>query len=77
MNIVDEIREGKKFFFFDAAMGTSLQQQGMKAGEIPEILNFTHPEIILQIHRDNITAGANILTTNTFGANELKLQSSN
>jgi len=76
VNIVKEIREGKKFFFFDAAMGTSLQQRGMKAGEIPEESNFTHPEIILQIHRENIAAGANILTTNTFGANELKLQSS-
>ena len=76
MNIVDKIREGKEFVFFDAAMGTSLQQLGMKAGEIPEVLNFTHPEIMLQIHRENIDAGANILITNSFGANELKLKGS-
>ncbi len=71
-----EIREklGKDFLFFDGAMGTMLQKKGLRTGEIPETYNMIHPEIIKDIHLQYINAGANILTTNTFGANELKLK---
>lgn len=64
----------KEFVFFDGAMGTMLQQRGLKTGEIPETYNIIHPEIIKEIHEEYIKAGANIITTNTFGANELKLK---
>ncbi|WP_129596197.1 homocysteine S-methyltransferase family protein [Anaerophilus nitritogenes] len=63
-----------KRLFFDGAMGTQLQKRGLCAGDIPEIYNFTHPEIITEIHQNYIQAGADIITTNTFGANELKLE---
>ena len=63
---------GKKLLFFDGAMGTMLQKNGMKSGEIPELLNLTHPELISQIHKEYLEAGADIITTNTFGANPLK-----
>ncbi|WP_461206606.1 homocysteine S-methyltransferase family protein [Clostridium sp. DL1XJH146] len=71
-----EIRKklGKEFIFFDGAMGTMLQKRGLKRGEIPETYNIEHPEIIKDIHHQYIQAGANILTINTFGANELKLK---
>ena len=70
MNIKEIL--GKKLLFFDGAMGTMLQKNGMKSGEIPELLNLTHPELISQIHEEYLEAGADIITTNTFGANPLK-----
>jgi 5-methyltetrahydrofolate--homocysteine methyltransferase len=65
-----------KLVFLDGAMGTMLQRAGLKAGDIPEELNMTHPEIIREIHEKYIQAGADIITTNTFGACELKLKGS-
>ena len=53
-------------------MGSLLQQNGLKAGELPERWNITHPQIITAIHTDYFNAGANIINTNTFGANSLK-----
>lgn len=61
---------------FDGAMGTMLQNRGLKIGELPETLNITSPEIIIEIHEKYINAGANIITTNTFGSNEIKLKNS-
>jgi len=59
---------------FDGAMGTMLQKKGLKLGENPEVLNLNKPTIIEEIHREYIDNGANVITTNTFGANELKLK---
>ncbi|MDD4564022.1 MAG: homocysteine S-methyltransferase family protein [Eubacteriales bacterium] len=64
----------KKIIICDGAMGTMLQQYGLKAGEIPELLNFTHSEIIEAIHRDYYQAGSDLVSTNTFGCNRLKLE---
>ena len=62
-----------RFLIFDGAMGTSLQKYGLAAGELPELLNFSNPEMIEKIHREYVEAGADVVTTNTFGANRLKL----
>lgn len=53
-------------------MGTLLQERGLQPGELPETWNILHPEIITDIHRSYFEAGANIIKTNTFGANRLK-----
>ncbi|MBR6795039.1 MAG: homocysteine S-methyltransferase family protein, partial [Clostridia bacterium] len=58
--------------FLDGGMGTLLQAAGMKAGELPERRNLTHAEEITAIHRAYFDAGANVVNTNTFGANTLK-----
>lgn len=59
--------------FFDGGMGTMLQAAGaLKPGELPELLNLTNPELIASIHADYAAAGADYITTNTFGANALK-----
>lgn len=63
---------GKHMLFFDGAMGTMLQKNGMKGGEIPELLNITNESLIYKIHEEYLQAGADIITTNTFGANPLK-----
>lgn len=79
VNNSDKIKDiffGKGFIVLDGAMGTMLQKKGLHLGEQPEILNITHPEIISEIHREYVEAGAQIIYTNTFGANEYKLASS-
>lgn len=63
---------GKEILFFDGAMGTMLQKNGLKTGELPENMNLTHPEVLLKIHKEYLDAGCNVITTNTFGANSLK-----
>lgn len=63
-----------QLILFDGAMGTMLQHYGMKGGELPERYNIEKKEIIKQIHLDYLEAGANVLTTNTFGANSHKLK---
>lgn len=64
----------ERVVIFDGAMGTMLQKRGLKLGENPEIINFTNEEIVIDIHKEYIKAGADIITTNTFGANEVKLK---
>lgn len=66
----------KELILFDGAMGTMLQKNGLKLGENPEKLNFSHEDMIIKIHKSYIDSGANIITTNTFGANRLKLKES-
>lgn len=65
---------GKTLLLFDGGMGTQLQQAGLKAGEIPEVYNIEHPEIIVDVHKRYLEAGADFITTNTFGANPLKMK---
>jgi 5-methyltetrahydrofolate--homocysteine methyltransferase len=67
-------RLGKEVILFDGAMGTVLQQRGLKAGDVPEKLNIEKSKEIIDIHKSYLKAGAEILTTNTFGANALKME---
>ena len=67
---------GKKMLFFDGATGTQLQARGLKPGELPESWNFTHPEIVEAVHRGYLDVGSNIVKSNTFGANPIKLKGS-
>ena len=67
---------GKRILFFDGAMGTMLQGSGLKAGELPELLNITNPALITSIHKKYYDCGCNIATVNTFGANACKLKDS-
>ena len=72
VGLKDYIKEN--VLIFDGAMGTMLQKKGLKLGENPEVLNLSEASIIEEIHREYIASGANVITTNTFGANELKLK---
>ena len=71
MKITDIL--GKRLLFFDGAMGTALQEKGLGAGELPELWNLERPESIQNIHEAYLTAGCDIVKTNTFGANAVKL----
>lgn len=71
---VKQLLSGSGAVFFDGAMGTLLQEKGLKLGELPELINLKKPEVVLEIHQGYLAAGAQIITTNTFGANDLKLK---
>ena len=69
-------RLGKEVLLFDGAMGSQLQQRGLKPGMIPEELNISDPEMIIDIHSAYLQAGADFVTTNTFGCNPIKMAAS-
>lgn len=71
MNIKELLKND--FVILDGAMGTMLQQKGMAVGTVPETLNILKPEWIVDIHRQYIEAGSQIVYANTFGANRLKM----
>jgi len=77
MNIKEEIKEqlNKRTLLLDGAMGTMLQLYGLKSGECSEEWNISHPQVVQKIHQEYIKAGADVILTNTFGANRIKLRS--
>ena len=70
--IFNELSQGKPLLF-DGAMGTMLQNAGLKAGALPETLNSENCDAVLAVHRAYIKAGADVISTNSFGANQAKL----
>src|SRR6266568_1821780 len=58
----------------DGAMGTLLYARGIPYEQCFDVLNIKQPELIQSIHREYISAGAQIIETNTFGANRAKLE---
>lgn len=57
----------------DGAMGTLLNSRGVSYEQCFEALNLNNPELIRSIHSEYIHAGAQVIQTNTFGANRYKL----
>jgi len=57
----------------DGAMGTMLFERGVESGDCPERINIERPEILEEIAKLYLQAGADIIQTNTFGASPLKL----
>ena len=69
--------EQEPAIIFDGAMGTLLYARGVFINQCFDALNLQNPEIVEQIHREYVKAGAMVIETNTFGANRLKLKSFN
>ena len=59
---------------FDGAMGTVIYEKGVFLNTCYDELNLTNPDLIKSIHQDYVTAGADVILTNTFGANRIKLE---
>ncbi len=57
----------------DGAMGTYLFEKGVEVGANIDLLNLTDPDLIISVHEDYVRAGSDLIETNTFGANRLKL----
>jgi methionine synthase I (cobalamin-dependent)/5,10-methylenetetrahydrofolate reductase len=68
-----ELLESDRAHVFDGAMGTMLYSKGVYINRSFDELNLTSPDIVLGIHREYIRAGAEIIETNTYGANAVKL----
>ena len=64
---------GKRIIVIDGGMGTMIQAREIKLEGAPEELNETYPEVIYEIHRAYVEAGADIIETNSFGASRIKL----
>lgn len=68
-----QMRLGRDVLVVEGAMGTMLQRAGLPAGECPELLNITAPEMVGDVHRFYKLAGADCSVTNTFGGTSIKL----
>jgi len=67
------ILDDDKIYYFDGGYGTLLQSRGLPAGLSPELWGLKEPDVIRAVHQDYLDAGANVLTTNTFGGSRPKL----
>jgi methionine synthase I (cobalamin-dependent)/5,10-methylenetetrahydrofolate reductase len=71
-NLVELLQNG--LVLGDGAIGTLLYQRGQPLNASYEALNVTNPETVRQLHLDYLHAGANLIETNTFAANRLRLE---
>ena len=72
INIIEKMKETP--LVFDGAMGTVIYEKGIFINACFDELNLTKPDLIQAIHREYIDAGADVILTNTFGANQFKLE---
>jgi 5-methyltetrahydrofolate--homocysteine methyltransferase len=73
LNILDRLKRGD-IIVGDGAFGTMLMQRGLKQGDPPEKINLAAPQILEEISALYLEAGAEIVTTNSFGGSSLRLQ---
>lgn len=69
---LDRLQQGP--ILCDGAMGTLLYQRGISLDACFDELNLTNPDLIVEIHREYVAAGAEMIETNSFGANRFKLE---
>src|SRR5215472_1156150 len=70
--LLEALRAG--VLVFDGAMGTQLYERGVLYSAFFEELDVSRPELVTKVHEDYLRAGAQVLETNTFGANALRLE---
>ena len=58
---------------FDGAIGTELMRRGLPQGAVPDVWNVERPETVREVHAAYFAAGADVVTTNSFGASPIKL----
>jgi methionine synthase I (cobalamin-dependent)/5,10-methylenetetrahydrofolate reductase len=63
----------QEIIVFDGGMGTSLYDKGIFINTCFDELNLTNPDLVREVHREYVAAGADVIETNTFGANRFKL----
>ena len=72
MNIRETL--GRRLLLLDGATGTQLQARGLGSGQTPELWNIERREDMIAIHHSYYAAGADLVLSNTFGVNRLKLR---
>ena len=70
--IRERLRENE-VIVFDGGVGTYLYEKGVFINTCYDELNLTNPDIVTEVHREYVTAGADVIETNTFGANRFRL----
>src|SRR5260221_4823729 len=70
-DFIDALEE--RVLVCDGAMGTMLYAKGVFINKSFDALNVTQPDLVAEVHQDYVRAGADIVETNTFGANRIKL----
>lgn len=73
MSRLEGMLASKDFLVADGGMGSSLYDLGLAIGDAPELWLTRHPERISAVHRAFVDAGADLILTNTFGANRYRL----
>lgn len=63
----------KDILLLDGSMGVMLQQRGLPPGYAPDLWNVERPDVVLDVHREYVKAGSDIILTNTFGSTRLRL----
>jgi len=73
MNLRERMRAGRTLLA-DGGLGSLLIERGLRPGEAPESFNLTRPEVLAEIVRDYVAAGAEVVQANSFGASRLRLE---
>ncbi|HEY3277795.1 MAG TPA: homocysteine S-methyltransferase family protein [Syntrophorhabdaceae bacterium] len=71
MNLSEFISSGDRIILIDGAMGTQLAEKGLEMGASN---NLTHPDAVLEIHRQYVDCGVDFVTTNTFTLNRANME---
>src|SRR6185503_14881207 len=58
---------------FDGGLGTELYRRGVFINKSFDELNLVNPKLVTEVHRSYVEAGADVIETNTFAANRVKL----
>lgn len=74
MSLLTELLRSRRWILSDGAIGTMLQARGLPVGASPELWNLTHPDDVRAVHQEYVNAGAQLITTNTFGGSRRKLR---
>lgn len=62
-----------EIMLLDGSMGAMLQSRGLPPGYAPDLWNLERPDVVLDIHREYVNAGSDVILTNTFGSTRLRL----
>ena len=73
-NLIKEFKNKTKTLLADGATGTNYFSSGLQPGDPPELWNLKKSNDVLSLHKEFILAGANIILTNSFGANSSRLK---
>src|SRR3954465_15112114 len=71
--LIAELLDPSRIVLFDGAMGTMLYGKGVFINQCFDELSLRAPDLVSEVHRAYVKAGAQVIETNTFGANRIKL----
>jgi 5-methyltetrahydrofolate--homocysteine methyltransferase len=76
-NLLSDLLSERDYLLADGAMGTNMMLLGLPVGQAPDLWNLDQPESVKRLHEDFIGVGADVIVTNTFGANRCRLKLDN